>query len=351
MSNADFQLKEHPHRRFNPLTREWVLVSPHRSQRPWQGQIEETFAPSQLAYDAACYLCPRNERVGGHKNPDYTETFVFDNDFAALKPDTPTFASNEKDLLIAQSEAGLCRVVCFSPRHDLTLARMSVPNLRHVIDTWVDEYRALGSLPHINSVQIFENRGEMMGASNPHPHGQIWANENLPNELQKELLGFGEYYEQHSSSLLSDYLHIELAQAERIVCANEHFVIVVPYWAIWPYETLLISRRQVTGLDKLNDAERTGLADILRQIAIRYDNLFLTSFPYTMGFHQRPTDGEPHPEFHLHAHFYPPLLRSATVKKFMVGYEMLGMPQRDITPEQAATRLRELSHTHYLGKA
>jgi UDPglucose--hexose-1-phosphate uridylyltransferase len=338
----DSPLTIHPHRRFNPLTGEWVLVSPHRTQRPWQGQIEETNAATQPAYDPNCYLCPGNKRAGGHQNPDYQQTFVFDNDFAALKPDTPDFESNENNLLKARSEAGQCRVVCFSPRHDLTLARMTVPDLRAVVDAWVAEFIALGNLPEINSVQIFENRGAMMGCSNPHPHGQIWANETLPNELQKELHAFQKYTSQHGSGLLADYLKLELSKSERIVCSNEHFVIVVPFWAIWPFETLLISRRHVTGLDELNDAERTGLAAILQQITIRYDNLFRTSFPYTMGFHQRPTDGAAYSEFHLHAHFYPPLLRSATVKKFMVGYEMLGMPQRDITPEAAAERLREV---------
>ncbi len=337
----------YPHRRFNPLTGEWVLVSPHRTDRPWQGQMEDAVVAAQLAHDPACYLCPGNERAGGYKNPDYHQTFVFDNDFAALKPGTPDFESNENNLLIAQGEAGKCRVVCFSPRHDLTMARMEVVDLRAVVDVWAEEFITLGKLPKINSVQIFENRGAMMGCSNPHPHGQIWANETLPNELNKEVNAFQNYTSQHGSGLLSDYLQLELSKSDRIVCANEHFVIVVPFWAVWPFETLLISRRHVTGLDQLNDAERTGLADILQQITIRYDNLFRTPFPYTMGFHQRPTDGEAHSAFHLHAHFYPPLLRSATVKKFMVGYEMLGMPQRDITPEAAAERLRELSSVHF----
>ncbi len=344
----DNHLKLHPHRRFNPLTGEWVLVSPHRTERPWQGQIEDSATAPQLAHDFNCYLCPGNERADGFRNPDYQQTFVFDNDFTALKVETPDFASNEDNLLIAQSETGQCRVVCFSPRHDLTMARMTVPDLRAVVDVWVKEFVALGSLPNINSVQIFENRGAMMGCSNPHPHGQIWANETPPNELNKELNAFQKYTAQHNSGLLADYLKLELSKTERVVCANEHFVIVVPFWAVWPFETLLISRRHVTGLDELNDAERTGLAEILQQLTIRYDNLFRTSFPYTMGFHQRPTDSGAHSEFHLHAHFYPPLLRSATVRKFMVGYEMLGMPQRDITPEAAVERLREVSSVHYL---
>lgn len=346
-----FALTNWPHRRFNPLTGEWVLVSPHRTQRPWQGQTETVTAEAQSAYDPNCYLCPGNERAGGVRNPAYTETFVFDNDFAALKPDTPELTFAEQDLLLARSETGRCRVVCFSPRHDLTMARMSVMELRRVVDTWTEEYRTLGSLPHSNAVQIFENRGAMMGCSNPHPHGQIWANETVPNEMAKELVAFQNYHQQHASGLLADYLNIELARQERLVCANDHFVVLVPFWAVWPFETLLISRRPVSALDELTADERTGLAEILRQITIRYDNLFRISFPYTMGFHQRPTDGEPHPAFHLHAHFYPPLLRSATVKKFMVGYEMLGMPQRDITAEAAATWLRELPDRHYLDAA
>lgn len=340
---SSLELTTHPHRRFNLLTREWVLVSPHRTQRPWQGQVEAAPTETALAYDPKCYLCPGNARAGGVTNPPYTETFVFDNDYAALKPDTPSFAYNEKGLLVAQGEAGRCRVVCFSPRHDLTIAEMSVPELRRVVDTWVEEYRTLGSHPKINAVQIFENRGAMMGASNPHPHGQIWANETVPNELHKELVAFDDYQQQHHSHLLSDYLALELEKQERVVCANEQFVVVVPFWAVWPFETLVLSRRAITAMDEFTEEERTGLADILKQITTRYDQVFQVSFPYTMGFHQRPTDGEAHPSFQFHAHFYPPLLRSATVKKFMVGYEMLAMSQRDITAEMAAEWLRKLS--------
>ena len=343
-----FELTSHPHRRLNPMTREWVLVSPHRTERPWQGQAEDVLPEASPTYDPNCYLCPGNARAAGVRNPAYTETLVFDNDFAALKLDTPAGEIQEEGLLVARSEAGRCRVVCFSPRHDLTMARMSVPELRQVVDAWAREFSELGTDPNIRSVQIFENRGAMMGCSNPHPHGQIWANETLPNELAKELAAFGDYRQRHGTTLLHDYLELELGKQERLVSANDHFVLLVPFWAVWPFETLVVSRRCVTALNELTDDERNALAEILRQATIRYDNLFHTSFPYTMGFHQRPTDGRDYPESHLHAHFYPPLLRSATIKKFMVGYEMLGTPQRDIIPETAAQWLRDVSARHYL---
>ncbi len=342
----EFDLRARPHRRFNPLTRAWVLVSPHRTERPWQGQVEVASEASP-EYDPKCYLCPGNARAGGVKNPQYTGTFVFDNDFAALKPDTPAGGLDERELLVARSEAGRCRVVCFSPRHDLTLSRMKVGDIKTVVDTWCDECLQLGALANVRAVQIFENRGAMMGCSNPHPHGQIWANESVPDELARELDSQHDYFRKHKSSLLEDYLNLELEKKERLVCVSEHFVVVVPFWAVWPFETLLISRRGVKALPDLSEQERHDLADILRQLTTRYDNLFKAPFPYTMGFHQRPTDGGIYPGFHLHAHFYPPLLRSATVKKFMVGYEMLAMPQRDITAEGAAERLRQLPEKHY----
>jgi UDPglucose--hexose-1-phosphate uridylyltransferase len=345
---GQFELGVHPHRRFNPLTGEWILVSPQRMQRPWQGQVEPSPAEASLAYDSQCYLCPGNARAGGVKNPAYTKTFAFDNDFAALRPETPSGELNENVLLLAKSEQGRCRVVCFSPRHDLTLARMDMDDLCAVVDIWCEEFSALASQPNVHAIQIFENRGAMMGCSNPHPHGQIWANESIPDELEREVARQQEYLEKNRSSLLEDYLNLELKNKERLVCSNEHFVVVVPFWAVWPYETLVLGRRRVGTLPELTHGEREGLAQILRETTIRYDNLFKTSFPYTMGFHQRPTDGASYPGFQMHAHFYPPLLRSATVKKFMVGYELLAMPQRDITPELAAKQLRELPNVHYL---
>lgn len=339
---TEFDLQATPHRRYNPLTREWVLVSPHRTERPWQGQVEQAAEQKLAQYDPDCYLCPGNERANGARNPSYTSTFVFENDFAALRLDTANGKHDEDGLLRAEAEAGVCRVVCFSPRHDLAISQMPVADLKDVVNLWVDQYVELGSMPSINSVQIFENRGAMMGASNPHPHGQIWANASLPNEAAKELQSFADYRAKHDSCLLCDYLTLEISKEVRLVCENEDFVALVPFWAVWPFEILLLGRRHTTGLDQLTDSERTGLAEMLRQLTTRYDKLFAAPFPYTMGLHQRPTDGSEHDEYHLHAHFYPPLLRSATVRKFMVGYEMLATPQRDITAEAAAARLREL---------
>lgn len=343
------ELRQSPHRRYNPLTRDWILVSPHRTHRPWQGQVERTPVPASLTYDPSCYLCPGNSRAGGIQNPEYTSTFVFENDFAALKLERAQGGVNEcgRGLIVAETERGLCKVVCFSPRHDLTLPRMSIGEIRSVVDVWSDEHAAIGSMPEIQYVQIFENRGEMMGCSNPHPHCQIWATETIPNEPTKEQAALAEYRERNGSCLLCDYVAYECGSGERLVCENEHFVAVVPFWAIWPFETLLLSKDHVADMPSMNGQARTALADILRRLTIRYDNLFEVSFPYSMGFHQRPTDGQDHAEWHFHAHFYPPLLRSATVRKFMVGYEMLASPQRDITPESAAERLRSLADVHF----
>jgi UDPglucose--hexose-1-phosphate uridylyltransferase len=347
MSEGRFNLGDHPHRRYNPLTREWVLVSPHRTKRPWQGQVEQPAPEERPRYDPTCYLCPGNERAGGVRNPEYEHTFVFTNDFAALLPDTPEGEFDREGLMLARSERGTSRVVCFSPRHDLTLAEMERDDLCRVVDAWAAQYDELGAMPSIGYVQIFENRGAMMGASNPHPHGQIWATEHLPLNVAREHESQHDYYRQKGRSLLADYLALELQEGARIVVENEHFVALVPFWAVWPFETMVVSRRHVGALTSLDSEERSGLADVLKRLTTRYDNLFKVSFPYSMGFHQSPTDGELHPEWHLHAHFYPPLLRSATVRKFMVGFELLGEPQRDITPEAAAERLREQSEQHY----
>lgn len=347
-ADAALDFTEHPHRRLNLLTNEWVLVSPHRTMRPWQGQVEKPARPAEHPYDPQCYLCPGNTRAGGHQNPSYTTTFVFDNDFAALLPSTPPARFNEDHLLVAEGENGICRVICFSPRHDLTLARLGQETLEHVIDTWTEQYLELGARPDIGYVQIFENRGVMMGSSNPHPHGQIWATRTLPNEILKEQAAQTAWFSGHHQTLLADYLRLELQKQERIVCANDHFVTLVPFWALWPFETMVIPRRPIGSMAEMSGDEKSALAEILLETVARYDNLFEVSFPYSMGFHQCPTDGQPHPEWHFHAHFYPPLLRSATVRKFMVGYEMLGTPQRDITPEAAAQRLRELPAQHYL---
>lgn len=334
-----------PHRRLNPLTGEWVIVSPHRTARPWQGQVEQPPIEQRPAFDPTCYLCPGNERAGGLRTPAYTGTFVFDNDFAALRPDTPDNRHDQGSLLIAESERGICRVVCFSPRHDLTLAGMEVAAIRSVIDTWAAQFDELGSIPWVRHVQIFENRGAMMGASNPHPHGQIWANERLPNDPARELRAQQSYAAAHDACLLCEYLALELQDGTRLVCGNDSFVALVPFWAIWPFETIVLPRTHCGALLDLDDRGRDGLADILSRLTRCYDRLFSVSFPYSMGFHQRPTDGAAYPEWHLHAHFYPPLLRSATVRKFMVGYELLAQPQRDITPESAAERLRQLAST------
>jgi UDPglucose--hexose-1-phosphate uridylyltransferase len=346
-----FNPSDHPHRRYNALTGEWILVSPHRAKRPWQGQIENTPPDNRPTYDPDCYLCPGNVRANGDTNPAYTQTYVFDNDFAALLPDTPDGELPETSPLFRmQGERGLCRVINFTPRHDLTLAQMDIPDIRLVVDTWAEQTIDLGSRDFISYVQIFENRGAMMGNSNPHPHGQIWSSQHIPTEVQKELDQQRRYYEQYGRTLLGDYLAEEQRRRERIVYANEHWTVLVPFWAIWPFETLLIPSRPSRWIPDLEPAERDGLADALNNITARYENLFRTSFPYSMGFHQQPTDAAEYPYWHLHAHFYPPLLRSATVKKHMVGYELLGTPQRDITAEQAAARLRDLSDVHYLAK-
>jgi len=342
-----FNLSDHPHRRYNPLTREWILVSPHRTKRPWLGQVEKPAPEKRPSYDPRCYLCPGNERAGGSHNPHYTGTFVFDNDFAALLPDTPTGEEESGGLLVAQSERGICRVICFSPDHSLTLSRMAEDDICRVVDTWAEQYEELGARSYINYVQIFENKGQMMGCSNLHPHGQIWSNETIPQQPAMEQAAQSGYLEEKQACLLCDYLDLEESRQERLVCWNDAFVALVPFWATWPFETMILSHRHVSSLSGLDGRERVALANIIKRLTTRYDNLFKSSFPYTMGIHQQPTDGEMHPEWHLHLHFYPPLLRSATVRKFMVGYEMLANPQRDLTAEAAAERLRGLSEVRF----
>ncbi|KAK4535110.1 hypothetical protein CDCA_CDCA03G1135 [Cyanidium caldarium] len=360
-----FDFTEHPHRRYNPLIGEWLLCSPHRAKRPWQGAQEKPQVEHRPAHDPDCYLCAGNTRVGGERNPKYDSTYVFTNDFQAMMPDTPSgrvsaapgdasTATPASDLFVAEGVQGTCRVVCFSPRHDLTLAEMRNEDIRLVVDTWQQQYRELGALPYIAHVQIFENKGQAMGCSNPHPHGQIWASSFVPQEVDTELRNLRAYYERHQRHLLRDYVEQELRKPEeRIVCRNQHFVALVPFWAVWPFEVMVLPAAHLRSLLDFSDEHKDCLADILRRVAVRYDNLFQTSFPYSMGMHQAPTCGAPddHPEAHFHMHFYPPLLRSATVRKFMVGFEMLGESQRDLTAEQAAARLRELSDTvHYTSR-
>ena len=333
------------HRRKNILTGEWVLVSPHRTKRPWQGKKDKPQEVELLDYDPNCYLCPGNERAGGTKNPDYTGTYSFQNDFAALlEGPEETF---REGLLEAESESGICKVICYHPNHSLTLPLMEERDIEEVITLWKKEYTDLGSDPNINHVQIFENKGEIMGCSNPHPHGQIWAQRSIPQEVQKKVVHQKRYWDQNSSSLLGDYLQQELDAKERIVLENESFVALVPYWAVWPFETMIIPKRHITFILELSQQEVSDYASILKALTIRYDNLFETSFPYSAGIHQAPTDGKDNSHWHMHMSFYPPLLRSAEVKKFMVGYEMFANPQRDITAEQAAQRLRDCATKHY----
>ena len=344
-----FDFNEHSHIRQNPLTGDWVMVSPHRTKRPWQGKTEDIVKDSRPTYDPTCYLCAGNTRANGEINPEYTDTYVFQNDFAALQSNVPDGEIKKAGLLKAQSVQGECRVICFSPRHDLTLAEMTTSEIRKVVDVWISEFEDFKANPLINYVQIFENKGEIMGCSNPHPHGQIWASSNIPVEIVKETEQQKIYFQAHGKTLLENYVTLEIIEDERVVVENDSFLVVVPFWATWPFETLLIPKRVMPYISVMNEKEKEDLADIIRRLTTRYDNLFSTSFPYSAGIHQAPTQANDLESWHWHIHFYPPLLRSATVKKFMVGYELLANPQRDITPESAAKQLRNLSEVHFKG--
>ncbi len=339
-----FDPTEHPHRRYNPLTSEWILLSPHRAKRPWQGQVETLDEMPKPSYDENCFLCAGNERVSGEVNPSYKGTFVFQNDFAALKPNGPAMKSNDP-LFTMQTEQGESRVICFSPDHSKTIPELEIDEIALIISAWQEQSAELGRV--YPWVQIFENKGAVMGCSNPHPHGQVWAQSQLPTQAVKKLENFSEYYKTFNRALLNDYMSRELLNEERVVASNKDWLVVVPYWAAWPFETLLLPRFPIQRITELTEARHQSLADIIQQITTRYDNLFQTSFPYSMGWHGAPFDGCSHPEWTLHAHFFPPLLRSASIRKFMVGYELLAEVQRDITPEQAAQRLRDLPSVHY----
>lgn len=340
-----FSVNEHPHRRFNPLTGEWLLISPHRTKRPWQGQQESNQWPDSQAHDPNCYLCAGNERAGGERNPAYETTFVFTNDFAALMPHVPSAPASGDPLFQIQAEYGTSRVICFSPDHSKTLPLLSDEEIYAVISTWMAEAAELGK--QFPSIQIFENKGAVMGCSNPHPHGQIWAQSQVPTLVSKEDQQQRAYYQQHQQSLLLEYARKEAESGERLVVENEHWLVVVPFWASWPFETLLLPKHACARITELSQAQQLSLGDILRDITARYDNLFECSFPYSMGWHGAPFNADDAEHWQLHAHFFPPLLRSATVRKFMVGYEMLAEAQRDLSPEQAAERLRQQSSIHF----
>jgi len=343
----NFVLTDHPHRRYNPLLDEWILVSPQRAKRPWQGQNEVISDEKKPEYDENCYLCPGNERINGGTNPKYESCYVFDNDFPALLKNEVSFDLQQEDLFKINPERGINRVICFSPKHNVTLAEMQITEIENVIKVWKEQYLELGAIDYINHVQIFENKGSVMGCSNPHPHGQIWAQSSLPTQVKKTQDNLLKYYQKTGKSLLKDYVDNELQKKERIIAENEHFVLLVPFWATWPYETMIISKRHFSNIAEITEEEIKSYAEMIHIITVKYDNLFKTSFPYSAGIHQAPTDGLSHDEWHFHMHFYPPLLRSATVKKFMVGYELLAEAQRDLTAEQSAEILRNLSIQHY----
>ncbi len=324
-----------------------MLVSPQRTDRPWQGRVEQSSEVKKTAYDPQCYLCPGNERAGGKKNPVYKNTFVFDNDFSALSRERENNKTNIKDLIISESESGICRVVCFSPRHDLTLAEMDFDDVKTVVDTWVQEFKILGDREEINYVQFFENKGEIMGCSNPHPHSQIWATSAIPVEPLKETIHQKDFLEKKNKCLLCEYITLEMESNERVITGNDDFIVLVPFWAVWPFETLIISKRHIKNISEFSEKEKKSFAGILKEITSIYDKVFDVSFPYSAGIHQSPTDGAEHPEWHFHYHFYPPLLRSAEIKKFMVGFEMLANPQKDFTAETGTVILKQIVKNYF----
>ncbi len=332
-------LQNFSHKRFNILTQEWILVSPHRAKRPWQGQEEEAVNEDRLQYDTDCYLCPGNKRANGEINLDYGDIFIFENDFAALQRDSVQEVKRD-GLLWAEGERGICKVICFSPDHSKSLAQMDVRDIAKVIKAWKREYAELGNHDFINYVQIFENKGAIMGCSNPHPHGQIWSQSTLPNEVVKKDYSQREYFRDNGKSLLGTYLVQELELKERIIYENDTCVVIVPFWALWPFETMIIPKKHQTDIGDLSAEDEIGFADAISTITSAYDKIFNCSFPYSSGIHQAPTNGRKNEHWHWHMSFYPPLLRSATVKKFMVGYEMFGSPQRDITPEQTVKLIK-----------
>lgn len=348
--NRTFNQKDHPHRRYNPLLNEWILVSPQRAKRPWQGQEEKITEAVVRSYDPDCYLCSGNMRVNGIKNPEYKGVYVFDNDFGALLKEEVSFEEHNNELFKIEPERGINKVICFSDDHSLSLPEMDVEDIIKVVEVWQKEYKTLGNLDYINHVQIFENKGSVMGCSNPHPHGQIWAQSSIPSQVIRTQENLEKYFQKYGRSLLEDYLQQESDAGLRIILENDAFAVIVPFWATWPYETMIVSKRKLRNIMGFDVEETRLFADILKKLTCKYDNLFEVPFPYSAGIHQSPTDGKAHDEWHFHMHFYPPLLRSAHVKKFMVGYEMLAESQRDITPEQSAEILKSLPVTHYTQK-
>lgn len=340
--NTNQDIHNFSHKRFNSLTGEWVLVSPHRSKRPWQGQEEESAKDNRPSNDPSCYLCAGNVRANGEVNPEYKDVFVFTNDFSALQSDSKSFSIDD-GLLKAESEQGICKVICFSPDHSKSLAQMNVRDIQKVVFAWQDEFRTLSKLKNIEYIQIFENKGSIMGCSNPHPHGQIWSQSSLPNEIIKKDQQQLTYFEKHHKTLLSDYLKQELQLKERLIFENRAFAVLTPFWAIWPYEAMIIPKTPQRDILAMSEEETILFAEAMSVLTKVYDKLFNTSFPYSSGIHQAPSNGKKNEHWHWHMSFYPPLLRSATVKKFMVGYEMFASPQRDITPESAAQTLKQLA--------